>query len=213
MKNQYDGLLFDMDGVLVDVTNSYRATIQKTASIYLKREVDQDEIQEVKEKVGMNNDWDATYAIINDSSLTYEEVKKSFQKIYWGEGTKRGLIDNEKLLISKEQLSQLKKVYKKMGIATGRPKEEAQYVIDRFNLGAIFDVLIGKEDTQKEKPFPDPLLKAIEAMAVRKVVYIGDSSSDVVAAAAAKIPCIYVGKQNMGTMSFKNISQVTDYLL
>jgi HAD superfamily hydrolase (TIGR01548 family) len=213
MKNQYDGLLFDMDGVLVDVTNSYRRTIQKTASIYLKKEISQYEIQKVKETVGMNNDWDATYAIINDSSLSYEKVKNSFQKIYWGEGTKRGLIDNEKLLISRVQLSKLKKIYTKMGIVTGRPKEEAQYVVDRFNLRDIFDVLIGKEDTQKEKPFPDPLLKAMEILAVKKVVYIGDSPSDVAAATAAKIPCIYVGKQDIGTIKVEDMSQVVNYLL
>ena len=213
MKKPYEALLFDMDGILIDVTQSYRKAIQQTASYFLKREVDMTEVNEIKSKVGMNNDWDATYGLINNRLTSYEEVKKLFQNIYWGTTNIRGLIQNEKLLVSRKQLLQLKRIYLKMGIATGRPREEAQYILDRFKLNDIFEVLIVKEDTEKEKPFPDPILKAMDMLQVRKTIYIGDSPSDVVAATAAKIPCIYVGKQDMGTVMFESMSEVIDYLL
>ncbi len=213
MKNKYDGLLFDMDGVLVDVTNSYRIAIQKTASYFLKREVKISDVNEIKKKVGMNNDWDATFALINDKEIPYKEVKAVFQKMYWGEGTKRGLINNEQLLVKKNELIKLKDKYGKLGIATGRPRKEAEYVLERFGLWEIFEVMIGKEDTNKEKPFPDPLLRAMEDMGTNNVIYIGDSPSDVTAAKAANIPCIFVGELNRGTLCFQTMSQVVDYLL
>ena len=213
MKQPYDALLFDMDGVLVDVTKSYRKVIQQTAGYFLKREVKMSEVNEIKKKVGMNNDWDATYALISDKTIPYRKVKGIFQKIYWGKEETNGLINDEQLLISKEQLLQLKERYIRLGIVTGRPKKEAQYVLDRFNLQKVFDVVIVKEDTKRGKPFPDPIQKAIKALKTKNTVYIGDSPSDVAAATAAKIPSIYIGNQNIGTIRFKTVSQIIKYLL
>lgn len=213
MKKPYDALIFDMDGVLVDVTMSYRKAIKKTAEFFLKRKVESTEINAIKEKVGMNNDWDATYSLINNKSFSYAEVKNIFQKIYLGNKEGKGLIDNEELLITKDDLNKLKNTYKKMGIATGRPREEAQYVIDRFKLNGLFDVLVAKEDVQREKPYPDPILKAIKDIGVKNSVYIGDSPSDVIAAKAAGIPYLYIGNQKIGTKRFKTSLQVVDYLL
>lgn len=213
MKKPYDALIFDMDGVLVDVSQSYRKAIKKTAEFFLKREVKLAEINEIKGKVGMNNDWDATYSLINNTSFSYGEVKSVFQTLYLGNKNKRGLIDNEELLIKKDSLLQLRKIYKKMGIATGRPREEAQYVIKKFDLNDIFDVLVAKEDVAREKPFPDPIIKAMEYLGAKKSIYIGDSPSDVVAATAAGIPSLYIGNQNIGTIRFDSPIKIIDYLL
>ena len=103
MRTKYDGLIFDMDGVIVDVYRSYREAIRQTASYFLKRNVSMSEVDEIKNKAGMNNDWDATYSLINNPTVIYESVKNYFQKIYLG-----SLIDNEKLLISNQKLQQLK---------------------------------------------------------------------------------------------------------
>ena len=123
MKTKYDGLIFDMDGILVDVSRSYREAIRRTAGYFLKRNVLMTEVDQIKNKVGMNNDWDATYALINKPALSYELVKSYFQKLYLGDDKNIGLINNEKLLISKQELQLLKNKYKKLGIATGRPKK------------------------------------------------------------------------------------------
>lgn len=62
-----DLLIFDMDGVLIDVSGSYRKTIQQTIHIYLTRclglkadPVASDEIALFKSTGGFNNDWDLT---------------------------------------------------------------------------------------------------------------------------------------------------------
>ena len=63
-------VIFDMDGVLIDVSKSYRETIKKAVVIYLKRAlglkggkkplVSDDDIVAFKEIGGLNNDWDVT---------------------------------------------------------------------------------------------------------------------------------------------------------
>jgi HAD superfamily hydrolase (TIGR01548 family) len=208
MKNNFDGLIFDMDGVLVDVSQSYRKAIRQTAGYFLKRNVLMAEVDEIKSKVGMNNDWDATYALINDLTITYESVRAYFQKIYLG-----GLINNEKLFISKETLLLLKNRYKKLGIATGRPKEEANYVIQKNGLQGIFDCIIAMEDVINSKPSPDSILAVIKKLNLKQTIYIGDSPNDAIAAKRANIPSIFVGKQNIGTIKFQNILKVIQYLL
>jgi len=69
-----DLLIFDMDGVLVDVTQSYRKTIEKTARLYLKaclglnlspRNPPLDlAIARFKSAGGFNNDWDLTAGLL-----------------------------------------------------------------------------------------------------------------------------------------------------
>lgn len=69
-----DVLIFDMDGVLVDVSGSYRKTIQKTVALYFetclvlpKGEetlVTEEEISLFKSAGGFNNDWDLTAGLL-----------------------------------------------------------------------------------------------------------------------------------------------------
>jgi len=211
-KPNYDGLIFDMDGILVDVSLSYRQAIKQTASFFLNRDVSFKEIDKIKNIVGMNNDWDATYALINNKNIPYDKVKKYFQTLYLGTKTKKGLIDNERLFITKKQLEQLKNKYGKMGIATGRPKKEALYIIKKNNLEKIFDCLIALEDVKNSKPKPDPINKVIKILNLKNTIYIGDSPSDIIAAKAANIPSIFVGNKKIGTIQFKSIKEVLNYL-
>lgn len=208
MKTKYDGLIFDMDGILVDVSQSYREAIRQTAGFFLRKNIQMAEVDKIKNKVGMNNDWDATYALINKLEINYETVKDYFQKIYLS-----GLINKEKLLISKQELQFLKNKYKKLGIATGRPKKEAEYVIKKNQLEKMFDCVISLEDVANSKPFPDSILIVIKKLNLKQTVYIGDSPSDVLAAKAAKIPSIFIGNQRIGTFRFSTILKVIQYLL
>ena len=50
-------LVFDMDGVLVDVTESYRETIARTAESFTGAAVTREQIQEYKNRGGFNDDW------------------------------------------------------------------------------------------------------------------------------------------------------------
>lgn len=213
MKKDFDGIIFDMDGVLVDVTRSYREAIRITASNFLCREVNKTEVDKIKSIVGMNNDWDATFALINNPAIPYDVVKKFFQQQYLGNKNIEGLIDNEPLLISKEILAKIKNKYGKLAVATGRPRNEAEYVIKKYSLGVLFDYIVAMEDVTLGKPSPDMLIKVIDVLKLKNTVYIGDSPSDIIAAEKAGIPSIYVGSQNIGTIRCFSVLEVIKYLL
>lgn len=161
----------------------------------------------------MNNDWDATYELINDKTIPFKKVKNYFQSVYLGTNSRKGLISREKLLITKARLRKLKDKYQKLGIATGRPKEEAQYVISTNKLEGIFDCIVAMEDVKRGKPFPDPIISVISKLALKNTVYIGDSPSDVQAAERAGIPSLYIGKEKIGSVNYLSVSQLMEDLL
>ncbi|WP_152043060.1 TIGR01548 family HAD-type hydrolase [Salinigranum salinum] len=59
---QVDAVVLDIDGVLVDVADSYRRAIGESVERVYDEPVPTDAIQAFKDASGFNNDWDVTYA-------------------------------------------------------------------------------------------------------------------------------------------------------
>ena len=205
-----EAILFDMDGVLVDVSSSYRLAIKETAEHFLKMEIDPEEIKYYKKK-GYNDDWKLTKKIISShgGTVPLDKVIKKFQSLYLN-----GLIENEKWLLDKELLTKLKKEYK-TGIVTGRPYAEAKYALEKFRVEKFFDALIAKEDAP-EKPDPSGINLALEKLGVKRAVYIGDNIDDVKAAKSAGVTSIAIGEKNLleagAKIILKNVNDIEDVL-
>ena len=63
-------ILFDLDGVLVDVTESYRETIQRTVEHFTGRRISRPEIQDWKNRGGWNDDWALSHRLITDAGAS-----------------------------------------------------------------------------------------------------------------------------------------------
>jgi len=191
MKNKTKLIIFDIDGVLVDVSQSYRVAIKKTAEFFLGKVLSMDDVAAVKEK-GVNNDWDAAEMIIQEGGGDFRKkvIIKKFQEYYLGRDFD-GLVKNEKCLIDEKVLKKLKGV--KLAIFTGRPKEEANFILDKFKIKKYFEKVVAMENVKEEKPNPEGLLKVMNAVGVKSdVVYVGDNLADLKAAANASIDFIGV---------------------
>jgi histidinol-phosphate aminotransferase len=185
-------LIFDLDGVLVDVSQSYRTAIKKTAEYFTKKKVSFSEIQNFKEKGGLNNDWDLTEAIISDKGIDVPKNKiiQKFQEYYLG---KEKLINKEKWLLSRNRIKKLSEEYK-LAIVTGRPKQEAVYALKKFGFEEYFETIVTLDDIPegKEKPNPFSLKLALKKMGAEEGIYVGDSIDDAIAAKRARIEFIGV---------------------
>lgn len=190
VKSAEMAILFDMDGVLVDVSLSYHKAIQETVKFFTGKRALLKEIQTLKEKGGYNNDWDLTEAILLSKGKTVPKTQIiiKFQELYRGFKGKKGYIENEKWLLAIEVLKQLKESFS-LGIVTGRPKEEALFVLKKFGLEDLFNVVIAMEDypPEKAKPNPYPIRLALKKLGRKKALYVGDSVDDITAAKKANI--------------------------
>jgi len=180
-------LLFDMDGVLVDVSNSYRLAIKRTAEQFLGEEVSLSEIQDYKDMGGVNNDWDLTARIVGSRGreVARKEIVRVFQRYYLGDKLD-GLIQDERWLLRPDLLRRLGSRYA-LGIVTGRPRREAEYTLERFDVADLFQVVVAMEDTPQGRGKPDPcgVELAMDKLGVRRAMYLGDTVDDVQAAIAA----------------------------
>ena len=187
-------LLFDMDGVLVDVSRSYRRAIEETVGHFTGRQVVPGTVQRYKNEGGFNNDWRLTHAIITDTSMEvpFARVKDEFQKRYRGTNWD-GFIAEEPALASGRLIERLAERAPLMGIVTGRPKAEAEWTLERFGWRAHFPLLVPREKHEgRGKPNPFPLQHALSVLdaagrpvAPDEAVYIGDSVDDMAAAREA----------------------------
>ena len=187
IKEKKQVLLFDMDGVLVDESQSYRKAIEQTAEFFTKTKITQKEVDEIKEKPGYNNDWDATEAIIQNYgfNIPKQKIIDKFQEYYLGDNFD-GLILNEPWLLDTSLLQMISKQYN-LGIVTGRPRIEAEFVLEKNNASKYFSILVVMEDVTEGKPDPEGICKALDFFKTKNAVYFGDTINDKLAAEQAKI--------------------------
>ncbi len=186
-------LVFDMDGVLIDASNSYRTAIEKTYEHFTGKTISQKEIQDAKNLGGLNNDWDLTQYLLKKSGYTiaYDEIVNVFQEIYWKNGN--GLIKNETALFNIKLLSELSKNYN-LSIFTGRPKKEALFALDKFNATNYFYPIITTDEIPQgmEKPNPYGLNIVKDVTIGETYTYFGDTTDDILAAKSAGYKAIGV---------------------
>lgn len=185
-------LLWDMDGVLAEVSLSYRQSIVDTAK-HFGVDVTQHEVEEAKLRGNANNDWILTHRLIElkkgSTGLipTLEEVTEVFEQLYQGSETQPGLYLLEELLVTKGLLEELhRRLPKGMAVVTGRPRKDCQTFLHMHGLSHLFPVQVCMEDCPP-KPSPEPILRALKELKVEahEAVMVGDTVDDIVAAVKA----------------------------
>ena len=179
-------LVFDMDGVLVDVTESYRETIVLTVRHFTGKTIGRELIQEYKNQGGFNNDWLLSQKICRDLGveIEYPVVVEYFNHLFLGQG----MIHRERWLPRNGLLDQLSAKFE-LAIFTGRTTEEATITLNRERLLDRF-LLVTADDVERDKPAPDGLLKIAALRPAKKLLYVGDTVDDARCARSANVPFI-----------------------
>merc|ERR1719183_419469 len=197
--NRPKAVLFDMDGVLADVSSSYRQAITLAARRF-GVDVTQDDIARIKAQGDANNDWVLTHRLVcekwNKSTPApqFEDVKNVFEEIYQGTENSDGLWNSERLIVPKEMLEKLAAIVP-LGIVTGRPRSpDCDRFLDQHGIKHLFKTVVTLDDTKERKPAPDPVLLALSNLGNPDVsVFVGDTIDDINAARAAKRNVIPIG--------------------
>lgn len=181
-----EAILLDLDGVLADVSASYRACIRESCATW-GAEIRPEEIASAKASGDANNDWILTQRLLAARGIeaSIDEVIARFESIYQGTSDAPGRWIEERLLFSAEKLRAVASRLP-IGIVTGRPRADALRFLERFELLGSISCLIGLEDAPP-KPDPAPVSLALRKLGVDRAWMVGDTPDDVRAARAAGV--------------------------
>lgn len=181
-----------MDGVLTDVTESYREAVVQTVARFTGQTITRDLIQQYKNRGGWNNDWALSRQIASDLGVevSYRDVVDYFNAIFLGQNGD-GLVSRESWFPRPGLLERLSKKFG-MAIFTGRLRFEAAISLGRFAGGLNFDPIICADDIAHGKPAPDGLRAIQERKPGVRLIYVGDTVDDARSARAARVPFIGV---------------------
>jgi HAD superfamily hydrolase (TIGR01548 family) len=181
-----EALLFDLDGVLVDVSRSYRRAIVETARSFGVR-LTAERVAAAKRAGDANNDWVVTRRLVAAAGVDapLDEVTRRFEALYQGDGARPGLCEDERPLCDRALLEALAR-RRPLGVVTGRPRRDALAFLERFGLGGLFGAVVTMEDAPA-KPSPAPVRLCLERLGVGHAWLVGDTPDDVRAARAAGV--------------------------
>lgn len=172
--------VFDMDGVLIDVSDSYNQAIKETIFYFAKKIVSDEDISNAKKLGGLNNDWVLTFHFLKKFGIDvdFKDVIEKFQNFYFENGD--GLINQEKLMIDFKVLSQLSSKFH-IALFTGRPKQEAFFALKKFEIEKFFDTIVTMDDLPQncQKPHPMGLEKIFAESLTNEMFYFGDTIDDI----------------------------------
>jgi HAD superfamily phosphatase len=192
-----DVIVFDVDGVLVDVTASYREAIRETVRHYTGDLVSNELIQEFKNQGGWNNDWELSYKFILDRgrNVEYNDVVDEFNRVFFGDNGD-GLILREQWLPADGFFEDLQREKTVFAIFTGRVGYELTPTLNRFAPRIPFDPIVTADDVKNPKPAPDGLHIIKDRHPEKNIWYIGDTVDDARAALGAGVPFVGVAAKD-----------------
>jgi len=208
--NNIGVILFDIDGVIRSVENSYRLSLKKTVYKFCNWEPDYIDIDNAKNEGIWNNDWDLSLELIKRhikskgltiKAPTREEIIRCFENFYFGGNPNQdssnwsGFIKNEELLIEKKFFNFLDKNKIIWGFVSGSESASAKFVLEK-RLQLKSPPLIAMGDAP-DKPNPEGFIFLSKKLSQEKlgpsnfpIAYVGDTIADIqtVINARKKIP-------------------------
>lgn len=181
-----EAILFDMDGVLADVSRSYRQAIIETVRHY-GQEITAADIAAETALGNANNDWVLSQRLLARRGVTVDldEVTQTFEALYQSTDHRPGLRESETLLVDRGLLEDLRSRFR-LGVVTGRPRPDAERFLKKHGIAHCFDAVVCMGDAPA-KPDPAPVRLALERLGVTRAWMLGDTPDDIRAARLAGV--------------------------
>jgi histidinol-phosphate aminotransferase len=187
--NDTYGVIFDLDGTLIDTTASFDSTVKSLVERYSGRPLDPSELQALRAEGGFNDDWVATSELLKrrGNPVAMQTIVAEATQLYLSVARQA-----EKLLFEQELIERLRRRHP-LFVVTGRTRGEynpvwADDLDGHFHRVYCLDDIAGK----RAKPSPDYLLHVIEEFGLNGGAYVGNAVDDMQAARAAGLDAIGV---------------------
>ena len=163
---------FDLDGTLVDSNKTiYEATAYALDQLGIDFNVDEDLFAL---KIGQH--FNDIFSAFNINVPDFDEFITIYKENYFKQMEYSSLYDGVD-----ETLFKLKKQEAKISLLTTKVQDQAEKIIDHFNLRKYFDLIMGRRDGIAHKPSAEPLLAICTELNidVSNTLMIGDTELDI----------------------------------
>ncbi|HEX7120079.1 MAG TPA: HAD-IA family hydrolase [Longimicrobiales bacterium] len=172
-------VLLDLDGTLINTKRLYVECYRQAVLPYVGRELTREEILALRPRSELRFLSD----VVGKSRLAacIEDFYRAYDRLY--DAHAKGVYDGVP-----EMLAEARTAGARLGIVTGKSRRSWELTRARHELGP-FDVLVFDDDVSEPKPDPEGLRLALDRLGAEpgQAVYLGDSGSDIEAAAAAGV--------------------------
>ena len=186
---RYKGIIFDMDGVLIDSEPIYLQEVIDYILDVLKEDVDFLELKEAMYKIVGSSDK-RTYEIIAD----YLDNKYSPQELRAGIHAMEFNLDYRTILNPHvlNALPRLKKAGYKLAIASSSSMENIKTITSQCGIDQYFDCMVSGFDFEESKPDPAIYLETLQRLDLKpeEVIAIEDSTYGIQACINANVRVI-----------------------
>ena len=200
--DNYKGIIFDLDGVIFNITNAIRKAVDDGIEKYqlnVKRDSVMEEVAHLIEEI---QNYPVPKILLNSYDLLKLEFLRGisffkrlriaiflfnqFNKYKDSEATIFKNIDGLIANLFKKKVN--------LAILTNNKSSYAEEVLGKFNLNMYFDTIFGFNDVTKVKPNPEGIIKILEKWNIKpaQAIFIGDMTTDIDAGKAAKVKTVCV---------------------
>lgn len=177
LNNDFQYILFDLDGTLTDSGEGITKAVQYALKYF---EIEVSDLSELRKFVGppLRDSYKNFYNFDDEKA---EIGITKFREYY----TDRGIYENRVYDGVKETLKTLKDSGKTLIIATSKPEMHAEIVLKHFNLAKYFDFICGADFEETRVKKGDVIKYAIENADIKDLsnaIMIGDREHDIIGA-------------------------------
>lgn len=173
----YKGILFDLDGTLLDTTDLILKSFQHTIRTHQGHDAD---LEFAKTTFG--RPLIEALAMMGDDPEAMIKTYREFNILHHDELAKvfAGVVEVVRELYGRGI---------KLAVVTSKTRATSIRGLRLFDLDKYFPVVVGHEDCQLHKPHPEPVLRGLEGLGLPAgdCLMVGDSPFDIMSAKAAGV--------------------------
>jgi len=176
-------VLFDLDGTVVDSGGIILASMRHATRTVLEREIPDAELMAAVGGPGLEAQMRAfAPERVDELVRVYREHNEPLHE------------QLECCAGMDDVLVRLKEEGRQLGLVSAKRRRTVELAFAQVPLGHLFDVVVGGDETERQKPAPDPLLLALGRLGAgaAEAAYVGDSPYDMEAARAGGLYAVGV---------------------
>lgn len=180
---RYDPILFDLDGTVVDSGAIILASLRHATQTVLGQTIPDERLLATVGGSGLASQMrDFDPERVDELVRVYTDHNRPLHAEL---AACEGVLD---------VLEELKREGRKLGIVTAKRRVTVELAFETVPIEHLFDVVVAGDETERHKPHPEPLLRALAQVGAGAdaAAYVGDSPFDIQAAKAGGLTAVAV---------------------